>query len=63
MGELLKKYTVLKREVYAVAIEVAAESPEAALLAAADNNNDWRWESMEYTHTMPVDLWTVEENK
>lgn len=52
-------YLVSVREVHVAMRRVEANSPEEAKELAKENNGDEI--SLEYSHTLDDDLWTVEE--
>lgn len=57
----MKKYAVLVREVWIQVYHIEAESPEKAIKQVVDGNVDPSEGLIEYSHTLPLDTWTVEE--
>lgn len=55
-----KKFTVMVREVHVVTYEVEAEDADAAIDAATGCDNGDQL-NIEYSHTLPADTWSVED--
>ena len=59
----MKKYIVGMREIHIQNVEIEAESPEEAIERVADGEGDFVDNSLEYSHTLNTDTWTVKEKK
>jgi len=56
---LSKRYLVLRREVHVSHIPITADSKEQAIQKVADGEGEEIF--LEYSHTLAVDTWTVED--
>lgn len=59
----MKTYIVLRRECWVSGVEIEAANEEEALLLVAVGEGTERDDLLEYSHTMDVDSWTVEEKE
>lgn len=57
-----KKYAVLVREVWVQVYQTEADSPEEAIKQVKDGEVDPDGGRIEYSHRLPDDTWTVEED-
>lgn len=57
----MTKFIVYVREVHVQAVEVFADSPEAAKKAVQDGEGETLDDCLEYSHTLEPDTWTVEK--
>jgi hypothetical protein len=57
----VKKYTVAVREVHIQLVEVEAESASEAKIRVAKGEGDFLDNSLEYSHSLDPDTWTVDE--
>jgi len=58
----MAKYIVVKREVWTQMVEVEAESELEAIQSVERGEGEDISDTLEYSHTMPVDSWTVEKS-
>jgi len=61
MKTKLRQFLVAVREVHVQQVRVKAESPEDAKERVVKGEGDQVDDSLEYSHTLDSDLWTVEE--
>jgi len=54
-------YTVVKREVWTQMVEVEAGSDSEAIQAVSNGEGTEVELTLEYSHDMPVDAWTVDK--
>lgn len=59
----MPKYLVDVREVWTQTVEIEAPGPEEAIAAVQEGGGDYLDDSLEYSHTLDSDGWTVEEKK
>ena len=57
----MSKYIVVKREVWTQMVEVEAKSDLEAIEEVSKGKGTNINNTMEYSHTMPVDTWTVDK--
>ena len=57
------KYTVCKREVWTQLVEVEAESEQAALEAVSKGRGEEIDNTLEYSHDMSIEYWTVDSEE
>lgn len=54
-------YRVAVREVHVQQVKVEAESSQEAIRKVTSGEGEWLDGECEYSHTLPMDLWTVED--
>lgn len=59
----MSKYIVVKREVWTQMVEVEAESDLEAIQEVSNGKGTEIDDTLEYSHTMPVDSWTVDKKE
>lgn len=57
------KYTICKREVWTQLVEVEAESEQDALIAVSRGQGQDIDNTLEYSHDMSIEYWTVESDE
>lgn len=57
----MKEYIVNVREVHIQMVSVEAESPEEAILIVAGGGGEYLDDSLEYSHALDREYWTVDE--
>jgi len=55
------KYIVSVREVHIQMVEIEADSEEDAIELVGEGYGDYLDNTLELSHTMDMDLWTIEE--
>lgn len=58
----MPRYMVLRREVWVQPVMIDAETPEEARRMVANGGGTELDNHLEYSHVMPVENWSVEEN-
>lgn len=59
----MKRYLVIKREVWVQSVSVEAESEQDAIQKVRRGNGDVVNDTLEYSHDMSENNWTAEEDK
>lgn len=57
----MKKYRVIKREVWTQAVEIEAENESDAISKVRFGKGDMVDDTLEYSHDLSEELWTAEE--
>lgn len=57
----MKKYWVIKREVWTQAVEIEAENERDAISKVRFGKGDTVDDTLEYSHDLSEELWTAEE--
>jgi len=57
----MKTFWVCKREVWTQIVKVSAESKEEALVKVSNGNGISVDNTLEYSHDMSIEYWTVDE--
>jgi hypothetical protein len=55
------KFHVMIREVHVQTVEVEAESEQKAIEKVQEGEGEYLEDSLEYSHTLEPDCWTVEK--